>query len=389
MKPVSPPQPDPPARALSARLSEDIRRAVARAGGGLDFAEFMGLALYHPEFGYYLNGLRKFGPAGDFVTAPEISPLFSHCLARQAAEVLARLGGGQILEFGAGSGIMAAEVLRELARLEQLPATYFILELSADLRARQRETLAQRAGEWLERVCWLDRLPDSPLSGVILANEVLDAMPARRFRVGGDGEIHALEVTFRDGVFAWQTGAALDGEIVDSLKSLDLPPGYVSEFNPSLPAWFRSLAACLDQGLALIVDYGFSRREYYHPQRDQGTLMCHYRHYSHPDPFFYPGLQDITTHVDFTAAAEAAEAAGLRVTGYTFQADFLLAAGLEQMLAASDPEEQTAHLKLMQQARTLIMPGEMGELFKVLALSRQLDGTNWLGFARDRRERLG
>jgi SAM-dependent MidA family methyltransferase len=380
------PSPSPDALAHGRALAEYIRQAIEQAGGALSFAEYMRLALYAPGLGYYSAGARKFGEHGDFVTAPELSPLFSYCLARQAAQVLEELGGGEILEFGAGSGGMAADILAELERLDCLPTRYFILELSADLRARQQDLLQARLPHLRDRVTWLDELPVTRLRGVLLANEVLDAMPVARFRVAENGEIEEFYVRQDGDGFAWITRQAQE-PLRGQVAMLGLPAGYISELNPTLSAWCAALAESLEAGLILLIDYGFPRREYYHPQRHQGTLMCHYRHHAHTDPFFYPGLQDITAHVDFTAVADAALAAGLELAGYTTQADFLLASGLEEMLAASDPTDYAAHLALMQRIKPLIMPSEMGELFKVMGLSRELS-TPLRGFSRDRRKRL-
>ncbi|MGM0593848.1 MAG: class I SAM-dependent methyltransferase, partial [Pseudomonadota bacterium] len=347
-------------------------------------------ALYAPGLGYYSAGSGKFGEAGDFVTAPELSPLFSRCLARQCAEVLAGIGGGEILEFGAGSGVMAADILAELARLEQLPPRYCILELSADLRQRQQQTIEQRVPELASRVVWLDALPEAGFRGVVLANEVLDAMPVHRFVID-NGEPHQLDVVWDGKEFLLESGPP-DAALYTRLKQLQqqygLAEGYYSEINLRAEEWVRSLAGFLAQGVALLIDYGFPQREFYHPQRSMGTLMCHYRHRAHDDALTLVGLQDITAHVDFTAVGEAALDAALAVRGYTSQANFLIANGVTELLAEAEGDARV-QLALSAQVKRLTMPGEMGELFKVMALSRGWEGP-LRGFAlKDERERLG
>jgi SAM-dependent MidA family methyltransferase len=350
----------------------------------------MELALYAPGLGYYAAGSRKFGSEGDFVTAPEISPLFSRCLARQCAPVLEALGGGgDILEFGAGSGAMAVHVLRELAALERLPAHYFILEISPELAQRQRENLHAQVPELAGRVRWLDRLPAHGFRGVVLANEVLDAMPVHRFRLTAAG-VRELGVAC-DGEDLREVELKAGERLRERVEALaithSLPIPYESEVNFAAEDWIRALSAVLTAGLVLLIDYGFPAREFYHPQRATGTLMCHYRHRAHPDPLALVGLQDITAHVDFTAVADAAHAAGLQVAGFTTQGNFLLGAGLVNMLGEAG-DDARAHLTLTAQVKKLTLPTEMGELFKVLALTRGLH-IPLAGFAlRDERGRL-
>lgn len=384
------PPPSPEAQAHSERLQELIREEIKAGGGHIGFDRFMELALYAPGLGYYSAGSGKFGEAGDFVTAPELSPLFSRCLARQCAEVLGGIGGGEILEFGAGSGVMAADILAELACHDQLPQRYCILELSADLRQRQRETIEQKVPELASNVVWLDVLPEPGFSGVVLANEVLDAMPVHRFVID-NGEPHELDVVWDGKEFQLESGPP-DAALYTRLKQLQqqyvFAEGYSSEINLRAEEWVRSLAGFLEQGVALLIDYGFPQREFYHPQRSMGTLMCHYRHRAHDDALTLVGLQDITAHVDFTAVGEAALAAGLAVRGYTSQANFLIANGLTELLAEVEGDIR-AQLVQSAQVKRLTMPGEMGELFKVMALSR-----NWTGPLRgfallDERGRLG
>ena len=382
------PQPSPAALAHSQRLVKQLLATIKKSGGALPFSEFMNQALYTPSLGYYNAGWRKFGSQGDFITAPEISPLFSQCIAKQCQPILAAFDPRVILEFGAGSGIMAAEILQELARLNYLPNHYFILEVSAELRQRQQTTLQTRVPQLLDRVHWLDRLPTQPFCGIILANEVLDAMPIHRFRFDAD-TVAEFYVSYQEDQFIWQilptTNLALRSA-VEPLRE-QLPLGYISEINLMLPAWLQAVADSLLAGLILLIDYGFPQREYYHPQRNQGTLMCHYQHYAHDDPLILVGLQDITAHVNFTAVAQAATTAGLTVAGYTNQANFLLASGLTELLSGLDPNNTPDYLHQTQAAKTLILPSEMGELFKVMALTRDWEQP-LPGFVRDDRIKL-
>ena len=369
----------------SDRLVRRVREEISRSGGAIPFARFMQLVLYAPGLGYYAAGRRKFGAGGDFITAPELGPLFARCLARQCRQILGALAGGDILEAGAGSGALAADLLIELESLGCLPRRYAILELSAELRARQAKTIKHRAPHLLSRVHWLDAPPAS-IRGIILGNELLDAMPAVRFRVAPDG-IRELYVTWENDRFAWQEKPA-ERPVQARVVPLALAPGYTSEINWHAEAWVRTMADTLQQGVLLLIDYGFPRTEFYHPQRLDGTLMCHYRHRAHANPLILVGLQDITAHVDFTGIAAAGTGAGLRLLGYTSQAAFLIGCGLEQLAAQSDPENTRAHLELTQQIKKLTLPHEMGELYKVIAFGRGA-GEPLLGFvARDRRGRL-
>lgn len=386
------PLPDADAAAHSARLVAAVRAAIAAAGGPIPFDRYMELALYAPGLGYYSAGSRKLGADGDFVTAPEISPLFSRALAAQCAEILMELGDGSILELGAGSGAMAAELLAALERRGCLPREYLILEVSADLAERQRQALAQRVPHLLARVRWLERLPAAPLRAVVLANEVLDAMPVTRFRVVADA-VAELCVGWDGERFVETTAPPASARTAERLERLarqyELPPGYESEVNLRAEDWIRALAPCVEAGAALLIDYGFPGREYYHPQRASGTLMCHYRHRAHPDPYWYPGLQDLTAHVDFTAMAHAAAGAGWQVAGFANQASFLLGCGLLELM--QEDEEAgglRGRLDRSAQVKRLTLPSEMGELFKVLALTRGLT-RRLRGFAlRDDRGRL-
>lgn len=365
--------------------------AIEAAGGRLPFDRFMEIALYEPGLGYYVNGTRKFGEGGDFITAPEVSPLFAQCLARQCAQLL-QASDDAILEFGPGSGIMAADLLAELQRLDRLPARYLLLELSPELRQRQQQTLQARVPDLLDRVHWLERLPEPGFKGVMLGNEVLDAMPVHRFRIEPEG-LSEQFVTLQDDqvVSVWDTPAspgleqAVQG-VVDQVGPL--PLGYQSEINLRLAPWLQTLAKRLQRGALLLIDYGYSRREFYHPQRAEGTLICHYRHRAYADPLLLPGLADITANVDFTAVARAGIDAGLALAGFATQAHFLAASGLDALVMTSDPAQLRDHLQLVQGVKTLTLPGEMGERFKVIGLSKGLD-LAWSGFAmRDLRDRL-
>src|SRR6187549_3308193 len=369
-------------QAHSERVAAHIRAFIAERGGVIGFDAFMRLALYAPGLGYYSAGATKLGAAGDFVTAPEISNLFSRCLARQTADVLRNIGG-DVLELGAGSGRMAADILTELAALDCLPQRYLILEVSADLAQRQRARIAELPRGLSSRVQWLDRWPERVMSGVVLANEVLDAMPVERFvlRTRPDGlDVRALGVGLSADGFEWRETSPspeLMHAVADIVESLPapLPDGYVSEVCLAFQPWMASLAAQIETGVAFLIDYGLPRAHLYHPDRNAGTLRCHFRHRAHDDPFINVGLQDITAWVDFTRVAEAADGAGLEVLGFATQAGFLIGAGIEAVLtadmqAAADAKAQT---RIAGEARRLLLPGEMGEVFKVIALARRYD----------------
>jgi SAM-dependent MidA family methyltransferase len=380
--PAALPAPSSDAQQLSDALSARIHDEIARAGGWIDFARFMELALYAPGFGYYSAGSTKLGPTGDFITAPEISAALGRALAMTLSAELAALDASTVLELGAGSGALAAQLLETFATL-RCDVRYLILEPSADLRERQQRALRRFA----DRVTWLDDLPAEPLTGVVVANEVLDALPVSRFVKTARGA-RAVGVVSRGQGFAW--GEPRDVPVlasaVDALErrlGAPLPSGYRSEVCLALPAWLRALAGALERGCLLFTDYGLVRTEYYHEQRANGTLVCHYRHRAHDDPFVYPGLQDITAWVDFSACADAAAAAGLAVAGFTTQGQYLLGAltTAPQSLGviAASPQEQSA-------LKTLILPGEMGERFKVMLLRKGFQGAPLPG--RDLRHRL-
>ena len=378
------PEPTPDAREHSERVAAHIRGEIAASGGWIGFARYMELVLYAPGLGYYSAGARKLGKAGDFVTAPEISPLYGQTLARQVKQVL-EAGFDEVLEVGAGSGALAATLLEELERSGKTPRNYLILELSADLRERSRDTLAARVPHLLERVAWLNRLPPS-FSGVVLGNEVLDAMPTHVVRVQGE-RVEEGGVGMRNDRLDWSWRVA-SGELLDAARSLKLPEGFLTEIPLAARAFMRSLAGVLEKGLALFVDYGFPQKEYYHAQRKDGTLMCHYRHHAHTDPFFLPGLQDITSHVDFSAIASAAREGGLELAGYTSQAQFLVNCGITEVMSRTPAEDGARFLPLANQANRLMSPTEMGELFKVIAFGRGFSAP-LLGFREgDRRRAL-
>ncbi|PIQ12537.1 MAG: hypothetical protein CO125_13125 [Hydrogenophilales bacterium CG_4_9_14_3_um_filter_59_35] len=374
------PAPDPAALEYSKKTVALIDREIKSAGGWIPFSRYMELALYAPGLGYYSAGMHKFGAAGDFVTAPEISALFGQALARQAAQVL-ELVAGNILEIGPGSGRLAFDLLSELEQLGQLPEHYFLLEVSADLRQRQQHLLARFA----PRVEWLDRLPAS-FSGLIIGNEVLDAMPVHLVAWSED-RLFERGVSMKDGQFSWSERKLASGELFDIAASLDVPPGTISEIGLAARGFIATLVGLLEKGAILMLDYGFGQNEYYHPQRSSGTLMCHYRHYAHDDPFYLPGLQDVTSHVDFTAIAEAGVKHGLNLLGYTSQAHFLINSGITDLLARASPEQASAYLPLAAQAQKLLNPAEMGELFKVIALGKGVDNP-LLGFARGDKSRM-
>jgi SAM-dependent MidA family methyltransferase len=371
-------------------MAAHLRAAIAQAGGWLSFEHWMADVLYAPGLGYYAAGSVKLAePAGgvhvtgDFITAPELTPLFGQILAAQAAQVLRRSGTRDVLEFGAGTGALAEQVMAALDG-EGLDARYHIVEISADLRARQQARLAAYAG----RVTWLDRLPDA-FEGCVLANEVLDAMPVQVFRWDESGTLleRGVVVTPEDG-FAWSDRPAPPR--LAQVMAERMPPleGYVSEVNLQGEAWVRGMGQWLKRGVALLIDYGFPRHEYYHPQRAAGTLMCHLRHHSHADPFLMPGLQDITAHVDFTAMADAALAGGLDVLGYLAQARFLMNAGLMELVGRVDAGDSATYARVIAPVQKLLSEAEMGELFKVLAVGREVDPP-LIGFQRgDRRAML-
>ena len=386
------PVPDQDALIQSEKLIGCIKAVLHEQGGAISFDEYMKMALYEPGLGYYSAGSRKFGSEGDFVTAPELSPIFSQCLANQCAQVLNELGVGTVLELGAGTGAMARDILLELEKQNSLPDKYLILEVSADLKQRQQDLLKETIPHLLDRVDWLDTLPDEGVSGVILANEVLDALPVKRFKKTSTG-FKEMKVGLGDNQFIW-VDSDVEDKLLKSLEELEgdlstsFPENYISEINTQLEKWLNGLEKALNKGVMIFIDYGYSAAEYYHPERMDGSLLCHYRHRVHAAPFYYPGLQDITSSANFTAVAECAAAIGLHVSGYTNQTYFLFGCGLEGLLADMNQLDIKSQTKIAQQVRILTMPEEMGERFKVMALTKEYDN-DLKGFAvMDQRVRL-
>jgi len=366
------PNPGSEANAHSLRLLEKIHNQIKAQGGAMRFDQFMQAALYQPELGYYRSGTEKFGVAGDFITAPEISPLFARCLAQFAVET----GVGQtILEVGAGSGKLAAHILDALSQYGT-GLDYWILEVSAELRQRQRETIRTVCPQMLERVQWLDDIPDG-FAGVVIANELLDAMPVRRFRVRNQ-QLFEQYVDWCDGLLCYRDVPLGDVRLIDRIASLREQTSladaenYFSEVNFMAEDWLTTLGKKLQQGIVLLIDYGYPRSAYYHVQRSSGTLMCHYQHRAHPDPLILPGLQDITAHIDFTAMADAALEGGMEIAGFTTQGHFLLNLGVLEMAAKAGPSE-AQRLAANNEVRQLTLETEMGEQFKVMACSKNTD----------------
>lgn len=356
------------------QVAARLRAIITEAAGWIPFSRFMQFVLYEPGLGYYSTGRVGFGTAGDFVTAPELSPLYARCLARQVAEILERTGGGDVVEYGAGSGRLALDLLTALGRLGALPARYRIVEVSAPLAARQQALLGA-APTLAARVEWTDTPPADAWQGVAIANEVVDALPVDRFRIAGDG-CEALGVVIAGSAFAFEPGpadAALAAAVTALRRRLPhaLPDGYVSEWCPSLPAWIAAAGHALERGAFLVADYGLPRTHYYHPSRDGGTLCGFRRHRRAGNPLAYAGLQDLTAWVDFSALADAAVAAGFTVAGFTTQAHALAALGIDRELAGlQHGADERARYQLAQSVQTLMLPGEMGERFKLMALMR-------------------
>jgi SAM-dependent MidA family methyltransferase len=369
------PTPSAEAQKHSQQLVTLIQKTINNQNGWISFAEFMHLALYAPCFGYYSAGSQKFGDStkggGDFVTAPEISPLFAQTLSNQILQVL-NLTNGNILELGAGTGKLAADILLTLAEKNSTPAKYFILEVSDHLRQIQLETLQKRLSENLiQCVEWLSALP-SNFNGVIIGNEVLDAIPVHIVHAKENG-IYERGVAVEAEEFVWQDKALSEPSLLESVSKLKLPEGYVTEVSPVASGLIASLAHSLQQGVILMIDYGFAAREYYHPQRNQGTLMCHYQHYAHSDPLINIGLQDITAHVDFTSIAHAGVNHGLALSGFCSQAQFLMNCGILELMSKVSPHDVARYVPLAAAAQKLLSPAEMGDLFKVIALSKNID----------------
>jgi len=391
------PAPDAIASAHSERLREAISAEIRNSGGCIPFSRYMELALYAPGLGYYSAGATKFGAAGDFVTAPELGPLFARSVANAFARTLADLQGeADIVELGGGSGAFALDALLAMQRLDVLPARYRILEPSADLRQRQQERLsAQLPANLLARVQWLNGLPEQPWRGVLFANEVLDALPTTRFAVGEE-ELQEEHVGLDAEGALVRLDRPADAMLLRAVNHIEralgrrLPIGYRSEVLVQLPWWLQAVTHAMEQGLVLFLDYGYPRSEFYLPERGDGTLICHYRHRAHAEPLWLPGLSDITAFVDFSAVAEAGTAAGFELAGFAPQAGFLLGCDLLQQLQscqADTAQDASAATRVTEQARRLLLPGEMGERFKAIGLQRRIDMSSLFAEA-DRRGRL-
>jgi SAM-dependent MidA family methyltransferase len=379
-------QPGDEAKQRSQQLIRYIREACEREGGAIRFSEFMAIALYQPGLGYYSGGLQKFGARGDFITAPEVSALFGQCLANQLDEVFQNFKRSSdkavnVIEFGAGSGVLALDILLQLEKLDSLPEQYFILELSAELQHRQKQTIKQKAPHLYAHVHWLQQVPADLSNVVVIANEVLDAMPVECFRVSDiqrTREIEALAVTV-DGDKLLAEYHRADDAVIEKIRSIEqrseirFADGYCSEFNPAIEGWLSELEDKIERAVILLIDYGYNEAEYYHPDRSAGTLMCYYQHKAHGDYLWWPGLQDITAFVNFTDVAYSAHDHNLEVAGYTTQAAFLLANGLPELHAAQVTDEVKQQVKMSQQIKTLTLPSEMGDRFKVMALTKNYD----------------
>ena len=382
------PEPGAAARAHSERVAAHIRAEIAVCAGRIPFSRYMDLALYAPGLGYYAAGATKLGASGDFVTAPELTPLFGQALSTQVAAILAATRGREIVELGGGSGRLAADLLAALAERDALPSRYAILEPSPDLAQRQRDTLARDAAAHFDRITWIAGLPEW-IDGALIANEVLDALPVAIVARRAEAWLER-GVTWDDArrSFTWLDRRA-DARLA-AIAAARYPAhgDYTSEINLAAEALVGDIGRRMTGGAALFIDYGFPAAEYYHPHREEGTLMCHYRHRAHGDPFAWPGLTDITAHVDFTAMADAGERAGLAVAGFTAQAPFLIGCGILDSLAATGAPESLPYIRAAAATQKLLAPSEMGELFKVLALAKT-DTIEWPGFGvLDRRHRL-
>jgi len=381
-------KPDQLAQQYSDELLILIKQRIAEAGGKISFADYMQLCLYEPGLGYYSAGSHKIGEGGDFTTAPEISSLFSRSLAQHIHDVLQQLDNADLLEFGAGTGKMAVDILQELEALNCLPQHYFICEASADLQQRQQQTIQQVIPHLVDRVIWLDQIPEQ-FSGVIVANEVCDAMPVHRLSFSENSVTEQYIELSDDDDLQWCEGDLSQGDLIERARQIQQQIGqqsYQTEVNLHAEAWIKSLADSLQQGAIFIIDYGYDFNSYYHPERSQGSLMCYFQQQGHDNPLIHQGIQDITSHVDFSALAHRAFDNDLDVAAYQTQADFLIAGGITELMS-----QQTNELIMMQQAaevKRLTLPTEMGESFKVLTLTRQLDQLLIRAQLRDQRHKL-
>ena len=373
MTQLSLPQPPLELTAHSNRLRALIRDEIAASGGAIGFDRYFELCQYAPGLGYYSAGLSKFGAGGDFVTAPGLGDVFARCIALTLVPMLSEMPEASILEVGCGTGAMAADILRALKDLNALPKHYWLLERSADLRQRQRETLAKQVPELLGLVDWLDAPPSMPWHGIVLGNEIVDALPTQRFEISADGACELCVCNAGSG-FDYRLGAPLSGILTrlgpDLLAAL--PLGYRSEIQPQLDSWLAGLTAAMQQGLVLLFDYGYPRHEFYLPERSAGTLVCHYQQRMFDAPFWYPGLVDLSSSVEFTALAEAGAGCGLSLAAYMSQADFLIHGALAQVLENLNTVSERTRLTLTRQVRMLTLPSEMGERIKLMAFAREL-----------------
>ena len=382
------PAPDISAIKHSKKLLDLIKQEIDE-NQYISFSRYMELALYAPGLGYYSAGSQKLGRGGDFITAPETSSLFSKCLARQCAQVLAELDNKNIIEFGAGSGKMLVDILLELETINCLPDKYYIFDISAELKQRQQENIEKNIPHLAHLVSWLHELPENNFEGIILANEVLDAMPVEKFRIENNCP-HDINVTLNENALEFIPGSPCSDNIKNIIDDMhiDLPPGYESEINLAAQSWVHSLGKILSKGIIIIIDYGYPQHEYYHPDRNSGSLMCFYQHHSHTNPLILTGLQDITSHVDFTAIATSATKSGLQVSGYTTQAFFLFGCGIESISTTTDDDDAINQLEINTQIKKLTLPSEMGERFKAMALTKELN-IKLIGFSlSDQRAKL-
>ena len=382
------PEPSQEQQSHSQQLLQIIQQEIKAAGGQIGFEQYMAMALYQPGLGYYAAGLQKFGASGDFITSPEVSPLFAQSLARQVQQVMTELDEPVLIEFGAGSGILAVDLLMELEVLDSLPSAYWIIEVSAELQQRQQNKIKESCEHLLDKVVWLQQLPEQSTDAVVIANEVLDAMPVVAFEKQ-QAELFERMIADDDHRLGWALQPAsekLQAAVAEIEKSIEypLPENYRSEYNPSIKPWLKSLSDLVKKGLVLLIDYGYDAKQYYSEERIMGTMMCYYQHRAHDDVFFYPGLQDITAFVDFTAVAEAAVSSDFDVMGYTTQAQFLFGSGLpeifEKKMAQFSEDEIKQQVYLSQQVKTLTLPSEMGERFKVMALGKNIE-SGLIGFS--------
>ena len=366
------PTPDDASLIHSSIVLEELAKKINTNEGWINFADFMQFILYEPGLGYYSSGTRKLGTGGDFTTAPEISNFFGACLADCMIKILHSCPEQMILEIGAGSGRLAFDILTRLDKQGFVPNQYYILELSADLKDRQQRLLAKLPNNLLEKVTWLDSLPENFITGIILGNEVLDAMPCRRFRIQ-DEEIYEIGISCTNQRLIEQDKLA-DKIIKDSVHKIEkelnrkFANGFISEIRPDYKHWFTTLSSSLVYGAIIFIDYGCSRGEYYSADRSTGTLVCHYQNTAHYDPLFLPGVQDLSAWVDFSLVADVGLKHGFKVESYTSHRDFLLSAGILKLV--DQISDQNKRFKINQAVKQLLLPSQMGDTFKFMLLSK-------------------